>query len=84
MCENLESIVIPNTIQHIEANAFYGCNSLKQIVFKGTRNQWNQIVSYGDYLKERCQDIIIFAPESELSDFLNNISANLDRELKNK
>lgn len=40
---NLTQIVIPNTIQTIGENVFNGCDSLRFIDFKGTKNEWNSI-----------------------------------------
>lgn len=83
-CSNLEIIVIPNTIKEIDSSAFSGCNNLKQIIFRGTRKQWDKINSYEDYIKSAFRDKVVFTPESELSSFINDISANPNKELDNK
>ncbi|MBR6834798.1 MAG: leucine-rich repeat protein [Oscillospiraceae bacterium] len=42
-CELLESIDIPESVTTIYADAFTGCNSLAQINYEGTAEQWNKI-----------------------------------------
>ena len=42
-CESLESIVIPANVEYIWFYAFYRCDSLKLIMFKGTKEQWKKI-----------------------------------------
>ena len=42
-CNGLTSITIPNSVTSIKKNAFYGCESLNNLIFKGTRAQWNAI-----------------------------------------
>ena len=39
----LTSIVIPASVNKIESDAFYGCDSLNTVYFKGTKDQWNDI-----------------------------------------
>ena len=39
----LTSVTIPKSITYIGANAFYGCNNLKDVYFLGTEDEWNAI-----------------------------------------
>lgn len=79
-CINLETIELPNTITEILPNAFYRCDSLKEIIFKGTKNEWNKIKIATDLDDIR----IIFSPESELSNFVKDVSENSEKELKDE
>ena len=55
-CYNLSSIVIPQSIVSIEEHAFHYCQSLSNITYEGTIDQWNNIVKgsrwYGEYIDE--------------------------------
>ena len=42
-CGNLNSITIPQTVDYIYSRAFANCMSLKRIIYKGTRAQWEKI-----------------------------------------
>ena len=42
-CSRLTSITIPNSVMSIGNNAFYGCYKLKEVNYKGTAEQWNNI-----------------------------------------
>ena len=44
---NLSVVEIPLTVTHIEPDAFYGDNSIREIHFQGTLDEWNSI-----YIKE--------------------------------
>ena len=41
--KNLERIVIPESVTSIGHSAFYGCNSLREVNFTGTQEQWENI-----------------------------------------
>lgn len=41
---SLESIVIGVGVTHISENAFKNCTALKDVYYKGTQEQWNQVV----------------------------------------
>lgn len=43
-CTNLASVTIPNSVTSIRNSVFVGCSSLKNINFKGTMNDWNNII----------------------------------------
>ena len=42
--ENLKSLVIPESMEIIEENAFEGCGNLKDVYFKGSVEKWESIV----------------------------------------
>lgn len=39
----LEEIEIPNTVIHIKENAFSGCIKLKNVIFHGSKQQWEKV-----------------------------------------
>ena len=41
--QNLETLTIGTGLEKIEDGVFYTCNKLKDIYYKGTQQQWNQI-----------------------------------------
>lgn len=42
-CENLTTVTIPNSISNIDTSAFNVCDSLTNIYYNGTEEQWNKI-----------------------------------------
>lgn len=40
---SLTSITIPDSVTSIGNAAFYNCSSLKEVNYKGTQDQWNNI-----------------------------------------
>lgn len=42
-CDDLTSIIIPNSVTVIGRMAFYSCTSLTSIIYEGTKAQWNAI-----------------------------------------
>ena len=42
-CVQMKEIVLPKTITAIEENAFSSCNSLENVYFEGTLEEWNSI-----------------------------------------
>ena len=42
-CSSLTSITIPNSVKSIKDYAFCGCSSLTNLIFNGTKSQWNSI-----------------------------------------
>ena len=42
-CRNLITITIPKNVTSIGVEAFYNCNSLRKINYRGTSSQWNSI-----------------------------------------
>ncbi len=42
-CTKLCEITIPNSILEVGKNAFMGCDSLTEIIFKGTQEEWESI-----------------------------------------
>ncbi len=43
-CSNITSVTIPNSIVSIQDDAFQNCSKLKEIIFKGTREQWDAVI----------------------------------------
>ena len=43
-CKNLIRITIPPNVKKIRFGAFMGCSNLNEIVFQGTRDQWEKII----------------------------------------
>ncbi|MGN0569234.1 MAG: leucine-rich repeat domain-containing protein [Candidatus Fimenecus sp.] len=42
--ESLESIVISDSLTYIGENAFKNCTALKDVYYKGTEEQWNEVI----------------------------------------
>ena len=42
-CRNIKTIVIPLSIERIEANAFENCSSLCEFIYKGTKSNWHSV-----------------------------------------
>lgn len=44
-CENrfLTRVELPGTLQFIEQSAFKGCTNLRELIFDGTQNQWDEV-----------------------------------------
>ncbi len=42
-CSGLTSVTIGNSVTSIENSAFSNCISLKEVNYKGTQDQWNNI-----------------------------------------
>ena len=81
-CANLETIKLPNTIVEIFPNAFYRCDSLKTIIFDGSKKEWDKI----NITTLNLEDVKIkfTKSKSEISDFINDISEDMGKELKDK
>lgn len=43
-CTSLQSITIPNDVTVIGSLAFYGCNNIEDVYYKGSEEQWAEIV----------------------------------------
>ena len=50
-CENLTSVVIPDSVKWITSGAFSDCTNLTSIEFKGTTEQWRSIQLSPDWDK---------------------------------
>ena len=44
-CIHLTKVIIPNTIFRLELTCFYGCIRLKEINYKGTKEEFEELVS---------------------------------------
>ena len=53
LCANLTGITIPSSVTSIEDNAFTYCPKLKNVIYTGTKADWNgiKIGSGNEYLK---------------------------------
>jgi hypothetical protein len=51
-CESLTSVTIPNSVKDIWSQAFYNCESLSDVYYTGTEEEWNNIYigDRNDYL----------------------------------
>ena len=45
-CKNLRRITMPKHVKEIKRNAFAGCDSLEDVYYEGTREEWEKIVIY--------------------------------------
>ena len=48
-CIRLESIVLPQSLKNIYGSAFYKCESLTDVYFYGTKEEWDSLYIYGGY-----------------------------------
>ena len=71
VCINLKTVVMPDTIKYIERTAFYRCESLNKIIFKGTPEQWKKITNNSPLANSVK---VIYDTSSKLSSFLNIVS----------
>lgn len=47
--DSLTTITIPETVTKIESSAFYKCSQLKEVIYGGTKAQWDKItISYSN------------------------------------
>ncbi len=53
-CAKLESLHLPASLTEIHIGAFAGCESLKDVYFEGTQDQWEAIENYDSYLQYNC------------------------------
>ena len=44
-CSNLQSITIPASMDIIQRSAFYNCNNLKDVYYKGSKEDWERMLS---------------------------------------
>ncbi len=44
---DLESVIIPESVEHIKVNAFYGCTSIEDVYYGSSKSDWEQIVIGG-------------------------------------
>lgn len=64
-CDYLELVVIPSTVTSIQSRAFFGCSQLGNVVFEGTKSQWEAIEkgeewAYGTIIfKIQCFDGVV-------------------------
>lgn len=49
-CKDLYKITIPESVKTIQAKAFYYVESLKDIYYQGTKDQWQHIEKQSPYL----------------------------------
>ena len=64
-CLKLSSLTIPNSVTSIGHNAFSKCNALKNFVYKGKKEQWDNVekneIGYSDKITFVCEE----TPKSE-------------------
>jgi hypothetical protein len=58
MCEELQSIIIPQSVQHIVPSAFAGCINLKDVYYTGTSYDWSFSKDTFPYATIHCHDVI--------------------------
>ena len=76
-CSNLTSVTIGNKVTSIGDSAFYECNKLATVNYKGTEEQWNgiRIGSDNSNLEEAARNYYSFkVTASEVSDTISNLT----------
>ena len=67
----LTSITLPGSILNIGAHAFYNCQSLRDIYFNGTKEQWDSIQKYSDdgYMtwNQGCPEITVHCTDGDIT-----------------
>lgn len=53
-CTKLKTIHLPASLTEIWAGAFKGCDSLKDVYFEGTKEQWNAIETFYPNIPDDC------------------------------
>lgn len=64
-CGNLESITLPATISYIGDESFMDCKKLTNIIFNGTKEQWN-VIQVGSNWSYRTGGIIVHCTNGEI------------------
>ena len=64
-CQNVTKVVIPSWVTNIGAEAFYNCNSLKEVVFQGTKDDSNLTIGNYAFYNTRLETVTI--PENAKS-----------------
>ena len=62
----LESIYIPSTVENIGYGGLAGCNSLSEIRFGGTVEEWEQIVKWSSYWKDSSDKYTVICVDGEI------------------
>ena len=88
-CDSLTSITIPSSVTQITSYAFCGCSSLKNVLYQGTKSDWEKIsilwgnecltnanIYYGDSTGP------VIAPISVYSNFPNNLTLTVSENNK--
>lgn len=57
--DKITSITMPNSITKIESFAFWGCDSLKYIIFDGTKEEWKAIEKEDNWSPKTKEDVHI-------------------------
>lgn len=45
-CTSLSSVTLPNSVWRLGSDAFKGCTALSEITFRGTLEQWNDLLNF--------------------------------------
>ena len=61
---NVETIILPASLTDIQMGAFYGCNSLKTILFNGTQEQWNAACGDKDNIAAQGINVVCLGDET--------------------
>jgi hypothetical protein len=60
---DLISMILPDSVRTIGKGVFWGCGSLKNIIYKGTKAQWRTVFK-GEYWDGRISDILDMKKEN--------------------
>jgi len=69
-CKGLEKITIPSSVKSIGTSAFLKCSKLKNVVYRGTKSQWNKvkIATKNEELKKAkisCEQIFTYSKKDD-------------------
>lgn len=48
-CSKLKTVTVPNSVKKIVQKAFLNCSSLENVVYKGTADQWDNLINSSNF-----------------------------------
>ena len=48
-CSKLKTVTVPNSVKKVVQKAFWNCSSLETVVYKGTADQWDNLINSSNF-----------------------------------